>query len=163
MSSPTHENPAYSNEVIYAMAANLAEEVGRLLPEFLRDPIDAKMYANGAAVCVIDACGRIHGRIFGEDKGRGRWCFGIATRKVAQVWQTGYATGRFEELVYAGKLDEGKFGVNRPDFIGWQGGVPLRRPDGLPVAAAFSGIRGEKDVEIVERAAAIVGLNVVRA
>jgi len=162
---PTADNsaPAYPNEVIYAMAASLAEEVGRLLPEFLQDPIDRAMYANGAAVCVIDACGRIHGRIFGEDKGRGRWCFGIATRKVAQVWQTGYATGRFEELVYAGKLDEGRFGVNRPDFIGWLGGVPLRRPDGALVAAAFSGFRGESDVAIVERAAAKVGLTVVRA
>ncbi|HEX9782195.1 MAG TPA: hypothetical protein VGA56_05600 [Opitutaceae bacterium] len=114
---------------------------------------------NNAFVCVIDT----DGRIFGEDKARGRWCFGIATRKVTQVWQTGYATGRFEELVYAGKLDERKFGLSRPDLIGWQGGVPLRRPDGAPVAAAFSGMRGEKDVEIIERAEAVVGLTVVRA
>lgn len=162
MSTAPTPPPSPSNEVIYAMAANLAEEVGRLLPEFLEDPIDARMYANGAAICVIDQCGRIHGRIFGEDKARGRWCFGIATRKVAQVWQTGHATGRFEELVYAGELDEGKFGVQRPDFIGWLGGVPLRRPDGLPVAAAFSGMRGESDVAIIERAAINVGLTVVR-
>lgn len=145
------------------MAANLIGEVGRLLPAFLEDPIDRKMYANGAAVCVIDGGGRLHGQIFGDDKVRGRWCFGIATRKVAQVWQTGYATGRFEELVYSGQLDEAKFGVNRPDFIGWLGGVPLRQPDGAPVAAAFSGFRGEKDVAIIERAAAVVGLTVVRA
>jgi len=162
MSPSPDSSSAVPNEVIYAMAAALAEEVGRLLPEFLQDPTDAKMYANGAAVAVIDQCGRLHGRIFGEDKVRGRWCFGIATRKVAQVWQTGYATGRFEELVYAGKISEGTFGIQRPDLIGWFGGVPLRRPDGLPVAAAFSGFRGESDVAIIERAAANVGLTVVR-
>jgi glc operon protein GlcG len=163
MSTAASSAASVPNEIIYAMAANLAEEVGRLLPEFLRDPIDAKMGASGSAVVVIDQCGRIHGRIFGEDKVRGRWCFGIATRKAGQVWQTGYATGRFEELVYAGRLDESTFGLQRPDLIGWLGGVPLRRPDGLPVAAAFSGFRGESDVAIIERAAANIGLTVVRA
>ena len=91
MSRTPSPSPAVPNEVVYAMAAALAEEVERLLPEFLQDPIDREKYANGVAVVVIDQCGRIHGRIFGEDKGRGRWCFGIATRKVAQVWQTGCA------------------------------------------------------------------------
>ena len=71
------------------------------------------------------------------------------------------STGRFEELVYAGKLDEGKFGVNRPDFIGWQGGVPLLTLEGKLIAAAFSGIRGINDIAIVERAAeAVPGLTV---
>lgn len=150
------------NDPAFQMAAQLAEEVGRLLPEFLADPVDRDMSRGNAAVCVIDACGRIHGRIFGDDKGRGRWCFGIATRKVIQVWMTGYATGKFEELVFSGRLDESKFGISRPDFIGWFGGVPLLRPDGAPVAAAFSGFRGAKDMEIIERAAATVGLTVKR-
>ena len=79
-------------------------------------------------------------------------------RKVLQVWRTGHYTGRFEELVYAGKLDESAFGVQRPDFIGWEGGVPLLAPDGRLVAAAFSGFRGVKDIEILERAAVAVGL-----
>jgi hypothetical protein len=65
--------------------------------------------------------------------------------------------------VFAGKLDESQFGLSRPDFIGWQGGVALETDDGTLVAAAFSGFRGEKDVEIVERAAAKVpGLRVRR-
>lgn len=46
----------------------------------------------------------------------------------------------------------------RPDFIGWEGGVPLVAADGSVFAAAFSGFRGEKDTEIVVRAAATVGL-----
>ncbi len=139
------------------IAERLVEEVARLFPEFLRDPVDHEMSKGNAAVCVIDATGQFHGRIFGDDRGRGRWCFGIVNRKALQVWSTGYATGRFEELVYSGKLDESRFGINRPDFIGWQGGVALELEDGTPLAAAFSGFRGEKDVEIVVRAAQAVG------
>lgn len=142
----------------------LVDEVERLLPEFLRDPIDRDMSRGNAAVCAIDPSGRFHGRIFGDDKAKGRWCFGIGSRKVIQVWSTGYATGKFEELVYAGKLDESTFGVNRPDFIGWEGGVALQTADGALLAAAFSGFRGVKDVEIIVRAAAKVpGLTVKRA
>ncbi|OIQ97072.1 hypothetical protein GALL_208970 [mine drainage metagenome] len=135
----------------------LVAEIARLVPEFLQDPVDREMSHGNAAVCVIDASGAVHGRIFGDEPSRGRWCFGIVNRKAIQVWSTGYSTGRFEELVYSGKLDEGRFGINRPDFIGWQGGVALELDDGTPLAAAFSGFRGEKDVEIVVRAAAAVG------
>jgi uncharacterized protein GlcG (DUF336 family) len=145
------------------IAERLLEEIARLLPEFLRDPVDAQMSGGNAAAAVIDEQGRVRGRIFGTDKAKGRWCFGIVNRKVIQVWSTGYATGRFEELVYRGQLDDAPFGINRPDFIGWQGGVPLLLEDGALVAAAFSGFRGEKDVEIVERAASrIPGLHVKR-
>jgi len=142
----------------------LVKEVDRLMPEYLQDPVDLQMSSGNAAFCAIDASGQVRGRIFGPDQGRGRWCFGIVTRKVLQVWATGYATGHFEEQVYAGKLDEGTYGINRPDFIGWKGGVPLELADGTLLAAAFSGFRGEKDVEIVERAAAAVpGLKVRRS
>jgi hypothetical protein len=145
-----------------AIAAQLVEEVAKLIPEFLRDPADREMSKGGnAAFAVIDTAGGVHGRIFGNDKAKGRWCFGIVNRKLIQVWSTGYATGRFEELVYAGKLDDEPFGINRPDFIGWEGGVPLLLSDGSLIAAAFSGFRGFNDVAIVERAAAkIPGLRV---
>ncbi len=139
----------------------LIDEISRLFPSFLEDPIDREHSQGTAAVAVIEPCGRIHGQIFGNDKGRGRVSFGIANRKLIQVWATGYATGHFEELVYAGKLNEGQFGVNKPDFIGWEGGVPLELADGTLLAAAFSGFRGIKDIEIIVRAAAAVpGLKV---
>jgi len=141
----------------------LIAEVIRLFPEFLQDPIDQAQSHGNAAVCAIGPDGRIVGHIFGTDKARGHGCFSIVTRKVIQVWRTTYATGRFEELVFSGKLDEGLFGVNRPDFIGWEGGVPLLQADGSLLAAAFSGFRGSKDVEIITRAAAVVpGLRVKR-
>ncbi|HEY4246409.1 MAG TPA: hypothetical protein VGM64_06100 [Lacunisphaera sp.] len=141
----------------------LVAEVIRLFPSFMQDPTDWAMSKGNAAVIAVETDGTIRGHIFGEDRVKGRWCFGIANRKVAQVLSTGYHTGRFEELVYAGKLDEGQFGVSRPDFIGWQGGVPLLTPEGKLIAAAFSGIRGINDIAIIERAAeAVAGLTVKR-
>jgi len=145
-----------------AIADQLLEEIALLVPQYLADPVDLQMSQGNAAAAVLTPAGVLRGRIFGDDKGRSRWVFGIANRKVMQVWGTGYATGRFEELVYSGKLDEGRFGLNRPDFIGWLGGVPLLLDDGSPLAAAFSGFRGEKDVEIVERAALKLGLGIKR-
>lgn len=144
-------------------AEQLVDEVANLVPSFLQDPIDLEMSKGNAAVMVIDAAGRIHGQLFGENAAKNRWCFGIANRKVIQVWSTGYATGFFEELVYSGKLDDEPFGMSRPDFIGWEGGVPLHTADGALMAAAFSGFRGVKDIEIIVRAAALIpGLSVKR-
>ena len=145
------------------IAAQLVEEVATLVPEFLADPIDLQMSQGNAAFCAIDDRGGFHGRIFGDDKTKGRFCFGIVNRKAIQVWSTGYPTGRFEELVYTGKLDDKPFGIIRPDFIGWKGGLPLLLPDGTPLSAAFSGFRGIKDLEIVEQAVAkIPGLRIKR-
>lgn len=143
-----------------ALARRLVEEVAALMPVFLEDPVDFEMSKGNAALCVIDAEGNIHGRIFGDDKAKARWVFNIVNRKAIQVWSTGYATGRFEELVYSGKVDEGTYGVNRPDFIGWEGGVPLLLADGSLMAAAFSGFRGFNDIAIIERAAAKLGIRV---
>lgn len=143
------------------IAQQIVEEVARLFPIFLEDPIDREMSKGNGAVCVLNAQGEFHGRILGTDKAKARWCFGIANRKVIQVWSTGYATGRFEELVYAGKVDDTQFGINRPDFIGWEGGVPLVLDDGAFMAAAFSGIRGVNDVAIIVRAVqAVPGVSV---
>ena len=141
--------------------ARLVEEVTRLFPVFIEDTIDRKQSGGNAAVAVIEPSGQIYGRIFGDDKSRGRAFFNLACRKLIQVWSTGYATGHFEKLVYAGQLDECHFGVNRPDFIGWEGGVPFELADGTLLAAAFSGFRGIKDIEILTRAAtAVPGLRV---
>ena len=110
-----------------SLAQQLVDAVTQLVPKYLEDPIDYEMSKGSAALAVIDASGRIHGQIYGGHSAKSRWYFGIANRKVLQVWSTGYATGRFEELVFAGQLDDAPFGIERPDFIGWQGGVPLRQ------------------------------------
>ncbi len=139
------------------LAQQLVDEVVKLVPEYLGDPIDRDMSGNGnVAVAVIAPDGRFVGRILGSDMAKGRWVFGIAALKVNQVRATGYATGRFEELVFAKKLDDGPFGIMRKDFIGWEGGLAIYGPDDKLFSAAFSGFRGEKDFEILVRAAAKV-------
>jgi glc operon protein GlcG len=140
----------------------LIEHVASLYPSYIREPLDVQWHHGNAAVIALGPEGAVHGRIFGGDRDHGQKCFQVATRKVLQVWRTGYHTGRFEELVYSGKLDEGTFGLQRPDLIGWEGGVPLVTRDGGFIAAAFSGFRGVMDVEILERAAEAVGLAVKR-
>jgi glc operon protein GlcG len=144
----THQEPLPSELLL--------NEVVRLFPSFMEDPVDAAQCRGNAGVYVLDPSGRVFGHVFGTDKVLGRQFLGLAHRKALQVWSTGYATGRFEELVYAGKLDECQFGVNRPDFIGWEGGVAFVLPDGSLLAAGFSGFRGVNDVAILKRAAASV-------
>jgi glc operon protein GlcG len=146
------------------MATSLSEqllaEVIHLYPSYITNPLDVQWNHGNAVAMIVDSDGKFHGHIFGGDKAIGQKCYQIATRKVMQVWRTGYRTGRFEELVYAGKLDENEFGVQRPDLIGWEGGVPFIAPDGRLIAAAFSGFRGVMDVEILVRAAEAIGLQV---
>lgn len=143
-------------------AERLIAEVIRLYPSYITDPIDVQWNHGNAAVLVLEPDGTLAGHVFGDDKDIGQQCFKVGVRKMLQVWRTGYLTGRFEELVYAGKLNENQFGVQRPDFIGWEGGVPILTPDGGIIAAAFSGFRGIKDIEILERAAQSIGLTVKR-
>jgi uncharacterized protein GlcG (DUF336 family) len=140
----------------------LIAHVVRLYPSYVTDPLDVQWNRGNAAAVVVEPDGDFRGHIFGDDKEIGQKCYQIATRKVLQVWRTGYHTGRFEELVYAGKLNESAFGLQRPDLIGWEGGVPILAPDGRLIAAAFSGFRGIKDIEILERAAEAAGLRVKR-
>jgi hypothetical protein len=149
--------------VAESYAVRLIAEVARLYPEYVQDPLDGERNAGNAAVFALGLDGVVHGRLFGDDPAVRQKVYLIASRKLLQVWRTGYPTGRFEELVYAGKLDEANFGIQRPDFIGWLGGVPLLTPDGGLVAAAFSGFRGITDIRILERAGEAVGLKAKRA
>jgi uncharacterized protein GlcG (DUF336 family) len=143
-----------------SLSAQLIAEVIRLYPACITNPLDVQWNHGNAAAVIIEPDGDFHGHIFGDDKAIGQKCYQIATRKVLQVWRTGYPTGRFEELVYSGKLNENDFGVQRPDLIGWEGGVPFLAPDGRLVAAAFSGFRGVTDVGILKSAAQSIGLQV---
>jgi uncharacterized protein GlcG (DUF336 family) len=145
-----------------AIAEQLVQEIIALQPTILTDAVEHNHSGGGNAACLlIDPVGGVHGRIFGDDKTRGRNCLAIATKKALQVWATGVATGRFEELVYSKQLSEGSFGLSRPELIGWLGGVPLTFADGSLLAAAFSGYRGETDVDVIVRAATrVAGLTV---
>lgn len=145
-----------------SLSRRMIDEVIRLYPEYAADPLDVQWNKGNATVMVIEPDGTLSGHMFGTDQDIGQKCYEVATRKVMQVWRTGHLTGKFEELVYAGKLNENDFGIQRPTFIGWEGGVPIVDAEGRLFAAAFSGFRGQKDIEILERAANTVGLTVKR-
>jgi hypothetical protein len=138
--------------------SNLISSIEMLIPEYLSKPEDAAISAGGSAVCVIDKDNNVTGKLFGTDKIRSRQCYKIAWIKASQVWITGYKTGEFEKLVYSGQIDEHKFGIIRPDFLGWEGGQPVILKDGTKLSIGFSGFRGISDLEIVQKAIQNAGL-----
>jgi uncharacterized protein GlcG (DUF336 family) len=135
---------------------NIIVTVEKRVPEYLAIEADRKNNEGNSALCIVDAAGGVHGKMFGPDKIRQRQCFRIAWIKASQVWITGLKTGEYETLVYAGKIDEGKYGISRPDFIGWEGGQPIVVDGQATLSVGFSGFRGISDLEIVQKAVADV-------
>lgn len=131
----------------------IADEVERLLPDYLKNPEDAAISRGGSALAMMNTQGDCCGRLFGDKPARQRECAQVAWKKANQVWLTGYATGQFETLVYSGKIDENQFGLSRPEYIGWIGGVEAKTTSGERLVLAFSGMRGEQDVAILKEAA----------
>lgn len=132
------------------------DEVEKLLPEFFQDPVDYAICKGNIAVCVIDAEGNTYGRLVGDNKAMQRDAFLTASKKAIQVWSTGYPTGVYEELVYTRKVNWWNYGINKPDFIGWEGGLPVVLEDNTKLAVAFSGFRGEIDCVILKRALEVI-------
>jgi glc operon protein GlcG len=131
----------------------IADEVESLLPEYLKNPEDAATSRGGSALAILNAQGESYGRMFGDIPSRQRECAQTAWKKANQVWLTGYATGQFETLVYSKEIDENQFGISRPEYIGWIGGVEAKTLSGARLILAFSGMRGEQDVAILKEAA----------
>lgn len=126
-----------------------------LIPEFSENPLDA--FANGnVAVCLIDEDGNVCGKIWGDDKICGRQFFKNAWIKASQVWITGMKTGEYEKKLYNGEFEEEKYGISKPDLIGWEGGQPIILKDGTQLSVGFSGFRGINDLAIVTKALKIV-------
>ena len=111
-----------------SLSVRFIAEVARLFRSYVTDPLDTQWNHGNAAVVVIEPDGSFHGKIFGDDKEICQKCYQVGMRKVLQVWRTGHYTGKFEELVYSGKINENDFGVQRPDLIGWEGGCPSSPP-----------------------------------
>jgi uncharacterized protein GlcG (DUF336 family) len=61
-------------------------------------------------------------------------------------------------LVYSGQVDDGQFGIQKPDFLGLEGGQQVTLKDGTKLGVGFSGFRGTSDLEIVNRAIQNLGL-----
>lgn len=132
---------------------NIADEIEKLLPQYLQNPEDASISRGGSALAILNAKGEAYGRMYGDKPARQRECAQTAWKKANQVWLTGYATGQFETLVYSQQIDENQFGLSRPEYIGWIGGVEAKAISGERLILAFSGMRGEQDVAILKEAA----------
>ena len=139
-----------------SVVEKLLAEIERLIPACLQNPEDRDNSHGNVTLLIVAEGGQIFGRMFGTDKPRRRGTCRIAWQKATQVWMTGHATGRYEELVYAKKLDPSPFGINHPDFIGWDGGLPVVAQDGTKLAVAMSGFSGATDCNMIRAAVAKV-------
>ena len=131
--------------------SKLILEVENLIPEYRKNPDDDMWSKGNVAICLISEDGFIMGKVFGDDKGKQKHYLGMAQRKALQVWLTNEATGTFEKKIYSGELDESKYTIQKPEYIGWEGGIPLDFK-GIKFAAGFSGFQGIHDIEIVKKA-----------
>jgi glc operon protein GlcG len=130
----------------------LISNIEELVPIYMAIPEDYAKANGVASLCIIDEEGRIYGKVFGNDKLRGRDSFRIAWTKASQVWLTGYKTYEYEKLVFADQIDPQQFGIKLPDLVGWLGGQPVTLRDGTKLSVGFSGFRGASDLEIVVKA-----------
>jgi uncharacterized protein GlcG (DUF336 family) len=125
--------------------------IGEQIPHYMSFEEDRSIAEGNVAVCIIDEEGQVYGKMYGDDPIKRRAFFRIAWIKASQVWITKKPTGKYEELVFAGKLDDKAYGIERPDFIGWEGGQPIALGN-RELAIGFSGFRGVNDLEIVVNA-----------
>jgi glc operon protein GlcG len=135
---------------------NIITEAEKLIPYYMQNEEDKRIASGNVSICIIDPNGKIYGRMFGTNKIRSRESFRVAWTKASQVHITGMKTGEYEKLAFNNELDENSFGIERPDYIGWEGGQPITLADGTVLAVGFSGFRGVVDLEIVVRALAEV-------
>jgi glc operon protein GlcG len=132
---------------------HLIQKLEDLIPLYMKKDEDKSISNGNVAVCIIDEAGGVFGKVFvHNNKIRARESFRVAWIKASQVWLTGVKTGEYEKKVYNGELSEGISGINKPDFIGWEGGQPIVLKDGAKLSVGFSGFRGVTDLEIVLKA-----------
>lgn len=128
---------------------NLIKWVDANISSYLNNPDDFCISDGNVALCIIEKDGTVHGKLYGSDLNRQRQSFTYAWKKASQVWITGLKTGDFEKKVFCNEIDEYKYGINRPDFIGWIGGQPVKLKNDEILAVGFSGFRGETDLQII--------------
>ena len=136
------------NVIIY----KLFNEIEKLIPVYMENPIDREIANGNVAACIIDEKGSVYGKMFGGYKPRQRQSYKIAWTKASQVWLTGIKTGEYEKMVFNNEVEENANGIENPDLIGWVGGQPLTLSDGTILSVGFSGFRGTMDIEIMAKA-----------
>ena len=142
-----------SNEKLQEVINKLFDSLSAQIPAYKSSEADWRISEGNVAVCLIDDAGNIYGKIWGEDKVRGRSFYDVAYRKASQVWITGYKTGEYERLVFSNQLNYKDFGIELPDLMGWEGGQPIQLDAETRISCGFSGFEGVNDLGIVKRAA----------
>jgi len=142
-----------TNEKLQQVINKMFESISAQIPGYKHSDADWSISQGNVAVCIIDDAGNIYGKIWGDNKVRGRSFYDIAYRKASQVWITGYATNEYERLVFADKLNYRDFGIELPDLMGWQGGQPIKLDAYTRISCGFSGFKGVNDLAIVKKAA----------
>ena len=142
-----------TNEKLQQVINKILENISAQIPAFKTSEADWNISAGNVAICLIDDAGNIYGKIWGNDKLRGRKFYDVAYRKASQVWITGYKTGEYERLVFTDKLNYRDFGIELPDLMGWEGGQPIHLDAETCISCGFSGFKGINDLGIVKRAA----------
>lgn len=141
-------SPQHLQQSIHKIIDNLSE----LIPTYKESKIDWNITEGNVAVCIIDDAGNVYGKIWGDNKIKGRRVYDIAYRKASQVWITGYKTGEFERLVFTDQINYREFGIDLPDLMGWEGGQPIQLDAETKIYCGFSGFKGVTDVAIVRKA-----------
>jgi uncharacterized protein GlcG (DUF336 family) len=147
-----------NQEAITGSVYKLINKIEELLPKYMENEFDRNLNKGNVSVCIIDEFGNVFGKMYGQDKVICRNTYKIAWTKASQVMLTGMKTGEFEKKVFNGEIQEHKYGLSRPDFIGWDGGQPITLKDGTKLSTGFSGFRGVIDLEIVAKALAELDL-----
>ena len=142
-----------TNEKLQQIINKMFESMSAQIPTYKTSEINWSISDGNVAVCIIDDGGNIYGKIWGDDKLRGRKFYDVAYRKASQVWITGYKTGEYERLVFTDKLNYRDFGIELPDLMGWEGGQPIQLDAETRISCGFSGFKGVNDVGIVKKAA----------
>ena len=142
-----------TQEKLLQVINKMMESMSTQIPAYEKSEIDWSISAGNVAVCIIDDAGNIYGKIWGNDKLRGRKFYDVAYRKASQVWITGYKTNEFERLVFTDKLNYRDFGIELPDLMGWEGGQPIQLDTDTRISCGFSGFKGVNDLAIVKKAA----------
>ncbi len=142
-----------TNEKLQQIINKMFESISSQVPAYKNSEADWNISDGNVAVCIIDDAGNIYGKIWGDDKVRGRRFYDVAYRKASQVWITGYKTGEYERLVFTDQLNYKDFGIELPDLMGWQGGQPIQLDAETRISCGFSGFKGINDLGIVKKAA----------
>lgn len=142
-----------THEKLQPIINKIFESITVQIPAYKNSEPDWSISQGNLSVCIIDDAGNIYGKIWGNDKLRGRRFFDVAYRKASQVWITGYKTNEFERLVFTDKLNYKDFGIELPDLMGWEGGQPIQLDAETRISCGFSGFKGVNDLAIVKKAA----------